>query len=115
MLRGEIREVRLPPGLTGQDERMRLAVIVSNDGSNEAAGRHERGLVVVVPVTMNVELELPFHVPLAPEDTGLDRDAKAQVEQMRSISVQRVGRLAGTVPEAKMTDVDSALRLHLAL
>jgi mRNA interferase MazF len=115
MQRGEIREVRLPPGLEGQDPRSRLAVIVSNDGSNEAAGRHERGTVVVVPVTTNVELELPFHVPLAPEDTGLDRDAKAQVEQLRSVSVHRIGRLAGTVPSSRMADIDTALRLHLAL
>lgn len=115
MLRGEIREIRLPPGLEGQDERMRLAVIVSNDGSNEAAGRHDRGLVVIVPITTNVELQLPFHVPLAPDDTGMDRDAKAQVEQMRSISVQRIGRLAGTVPASKMSEIDAALRLHLAL
>ena len=115
MLRGEIREVRLPPGLEGQDARTRLALIVSNDGSNEAAGRHERGMVVVVPVTTNVELELPFHIPLAPNDTGLDRDAKAQVEQMRSISVRRIGRLAGTVPEGRMAAIDAALRLHLAI
>lgn len=115
MQRGEIREIRLPPGLEGQDPRSRLAVIVSNDGSNEAAGRHERGTVVVVPVTTNVELSLPFHVPLAPEDTGLDRDAKAQVEQLRSISVHRIGRLAGTVPAGPMADIDAALRLHLAL
>ena len=77
--------------------------------------RHERGLVVVVPVTTNVELQLPFHIPLAPEETGLDRDAKAQVEQMRPLSVQRIGRLAGRVPPAKMADIDTALRLHLAL
>ncbi len=115
MQRGEIREVRLPPGLEGQDPRSRLAVIVSNDGSNEAAGRHERGMVVVVPVTTNVELSLPFHVPLAPEDTGLDRDAKSQVEQLRSISVHRIGRRVGTVPPNRMADIDAALRLHLAL
>lgn len=115
MLRGEIREIHLPPGLEGQDGRKRLAVIVSNDGSNEAAGRHEAGTIVVVPITTNVELQLPFHVPLAPEDTGIDRDSKAQVEQMRSISVHRVGRLRGTVPSARMADIDAALRLHLAL
>ena len=115
MVRGEIREIRLPPGLDYQDDRTRLAVIVSNDGSNEAAGRHERGTVVVVPVTTNVELQLPFHVPLTPEDTGLDRDAKAQVEQMRPISVHRIGRLAGRVPPERMADIDTALRLHLAL
>ena len=115
MLRGEIRQIRLPPGLQGQDDRIRLAVVVSNNGANEAAVRHERGTVVVVPVTTNVELQLPFHVPLAPEDTGMERDAKAQVEQMRSVSVHRIGQLVGRVPAAGMEEIDAALRLHLSL
>ena len=47
--------------------------------------------------------------------TGLDRDSKAQAEQVRSIAVERVGGLLGMVPLRLMVDIDEALRLHLGL
>ena len=48
-------------------------------------------------------------------DTGLDRDSKAQAEQVRSIAVDRVGDVIGVVPFDTMAQLDDALRLHLAL
>lgn len=47
--------------------------------------------------------------------TGLDRDSKARAEQVRSISVERVGERLGVVPNAIMLEVHEALRLHLSL
>ena len=40
---------------------------------------------------------------------------KAQAEQVRSITVERLGAVLGHVPAAVMADVDDALRLHLQL
>jgi len=57
----------------------------------------------------------PFQVLLRAEDTGLDRDSKAQAEQVRSVSVQRIGALVGSLPPAASAELDEALRLHLAL
>jgi hypothetical protein len=48
-------------------------------------------------------------------DTGLDRDSKAQAEQVRSIAVEGVADRLGVVPHAIMLDIDEALRLHLGL
>jgi mRNA interferase MazF len=48
-------------------------------------------------------------------ETGLPRDSKAQAEQVRSIAVQRVGARLGVVPQARMDQVDEALRIHLGL
>lgn len=69
----------------------------------------------MVPVTFNVERVYPFQVLLPAAESGLDRDAKAQAEQVRSVSVERVAEQLGTVPVPLMRDVDEALRLHLAL
>ena len=69
----------------------------------------------MVPVTSNVERVYPFQVLLRATETGLDRDSKAQAEQIRSISVERVGDRLGVVPNAIMLDIDEALRLHLGL
>ena len=115
MRRGEIRIVNLSPTLGAEAAQTRPAVIVSNDGANTTAARLGHGVVTVIPITSSTERVYPFQVMLTAGDTGLERDSKAQAEQVRSISVERVGRLLGQVPVDLMAHLDNALRLHLAL
>lgn len=72
-------------------------------------------MVTVVPVTSNVKRVYPFQVLLAADECGLKQDSKAQAEQIRSVSVERVGDPIGTVPPATMDELDNALRVHLDL
>ncbi len=115
MRRGEIRLVNLEPAKSGEANKRRPAVIVSNDGANVAAERTGRGVVTVVPVTSNIERVYPFQVLLRAVVTGLERDSKAQAEQVRSIAVERLGPAIGEVPSELMSELDEALRVHLAL
>jgi mRNA interferase MazF len=69
----------------------------------------------VVPMTSNVARVYPFQVLLPAEASGLDRDSKAQAEQVRSVSVERITERLGSVPAPLMIELDEALRLHLAL
>ena len=105
----------LDPARGSEADNRRPAVIVSNDAANATAGRLGRGVITVVPVTSNVDRVYPFQVLLPAAETGLRRDSKAQAEQVRSISVERVGDRLGVVPNAMMLDIDEALRLHLGL
>ena len=66
----------------------RRVVIVSSDRANATADRLGRGVVT---------------------------DSTAQAEQVRSVSVERIGNLLGRVPASVMADLDEALRLHLHL
>ena len=115
MRRGDIHSVDLDPGRGSEANKRRPAVIVSNDAANATAGRLGRGVITVVPVTSNIERVYPFQVLLPGVDTGLDRDSKAQAEQVRSLAVERVGGRLGVVPPSIMLDIDEALRLHLGL
>jgi mRNA interferase MazF len=115
MVRGEIRLVEFGQALSGESARRRPAVIVSNDGANSTAARLGRGVITVVPVTSNVTRAHPFQVPLPAEASGLDRDSKAQAEQVRSVSVEHVQERLGSVPAPLMLELDEALRVHLAL
>lgn len=115
MLRGEIRLVNLDPVRQSDANKTRPAVIVSNDGANATAARLGRGVVTIVPMSSNVERVYPFQALLPANDTGLDRDSKAQAEQIRSVSVDRLSHPVGAIPPALMTDIDEALRLHLGL
>jgi len=115
MRRGNIHFVDLDPTRGAEANKRRPAVIVSNDAANATAGRLGRGVITVVPVTSNIGRIYPFQVLLPAAETGLDRDSKAQAEQVRSIAVERLGDRLGVVPHAIMLDIDEALRLHLGL
>jgi mRNA interferase MazF len=115
MRRGEIREVDLDPVRGSEASKRRPAVIVSNDAANATAERLGRGVITVVPVTSNVERVYPFQTLLPAAVTGLRQDSKAQAEQVRSVSIERVGERVGVVPRPLMARLDEALRVHLAL
>ncbi len=113
--RGAIHVVNLEPSKSGEANKRRPAVIVSNDGANAVAERTGQGVITVVPVTSNISNVYPFQVLLPASVTGLEHDCKAQAEQVRSISVERLGHAIGEVPQNLMAELDEALRLHLAL
>jgi mRNA interferase MazF len=79
------------------------------------ADRLGRGVVTVVPVTSSTDRAHPFQVMLPASATGLERDSKAQAEQVRSVAVERIGALVGVVPPELLAALDEALRLHLTL
>jgi len=115
MLRGEIRLVDLDPTRHAEAKRRRPAVIVSDDRATATATRLGRGVVTIVPVTSNLATVYPFQVALPAEETGLRVDSKAQAEQIRSVSLERIGPPLGLVPAQAMARLDDALRLHLQL
>jgi mRNA interferase MazF len=114
MLRGEIWQVDLDPVRGSEANKRRPAVIVSNDRANATAARLGRGMVTVVPVTGNTAKVYPFQVRLSAQ-TGLAVDSKAQAEQVRSVSMQRLLHPVGRVSPAELAELDDALRLHLGL
>ena len=115
MRRGEIRLVDLDPARGAEADKRRPGIIVSNDGANSTAERLRRGVITVVPVTSNTTRVYPFQVLLPASDTGLQRDSKAQAEQLRSVAVERIGARVGVVTGELLAALDEALRLHLAL
>ncbi len=115
MLRGEIRLTDLAPARPGEADKRRPAIIVSNDRANATAARLGRGVITVVPVTSNTTRVFPFQVLLPAEETGLRVDSKAQAEQVRSVSIERIGPVIGHLPTHLVRVLDDALRLHLQL
>jgi len=115
MHRGDIVAVSLDPARGSEASKTRPAIVVSNDAANATAIRLARGVITVVPITSNVARVYPFQVLLRADQTGLRQDSKAHAEQIRSVAVERIGRRMGTLPAAVMTELDEALRVHLAL
>lgn len=115
MLRGEIRMTDLDPAQGSEANKRRPAVVVSNDRANATATRLGRGVVTIVPVTSNTGRIFPFQTLLPAVATGLRTDSKAQAEQSRSVSAERLGPVVARVPPPLMVELDDALRLHLHL
>ena len=115
MLRGEIRYVNFGGAQSGEVAKRRPAVLVSNDALNAISAALGRGVITVVPITSNVRKVYPFQVRLPRKVTGLRIDTKAQAEQIRSISISRIGDRIGRLSAELQEQLDTALRLHLGL
>lgn len=115
MKRGEIYLVALEPARGSEANKVRPAVIVSNNGANESVERNHRGVITVVPLTSNTSRVLTFQVFLSAGESGLVKDSKVQCEQVRAVAPERVLQRVGSVPRQRMAEVDVALRRHLAL
>jgi mRNA interferase MazF len=108
--RGDVVLIDFRPGRAGEVDYTRPAIVITNDQANALAP-----VVVVVPLTSNVGRIYPFQLFLRAESPGLDRDSKAQVELIRHVSTERIGKLLGRVPDDLLADLDVRLREHLAL
>ena len=115
MRRGDVWLVDLDPVRGAEANKARPVIVVSNDGANTAAWRNRSGVVTVVPVTTATDRVYAFQVLIGTQGTGLRVESKAQAEQVRSVSVERIGKVVGRLPDDLERRLDDALRLHLAL
>ena len=111
MRRGEIYYADLNPTVGSEINKRRPVLIVSNDANNRAANT-----VTVLPITSNVSRIYPFEILLSPKESGLLKPSKAQAQQIRTISKERIrGAALGRLDAALMRKTVDALRLHLDL
>ncbi|WP_399143920.1 type II toxin-antitoxin system PemK/MazF family toxin [Streptomyces sp. MK7] len=115
MRRGDIYMVDLEPARGSEANKVRPAVIVSNDGANESVERNRRGVVTVAPLTSNTARVLTFQVFLRADESRLPKDSKVQCEQVSAVAPERLLQRVGAVPRQRMAEIDVALRRHLAL
>jgi mRNA interferase MazF len=115
MRRGAIHWVNLDPVVGSEASKRRPAIIVSNDAANAVAERLNAGVITVVPLTSSVSSVYPFEVFVPASNSGLGRDSKAQAQQVRAISFQRVSVEIGYLTPELLNQVDEALRIHLGL
>jgi mRNA interferase MazF len=113
--RGEVWLVDLEPTRGAEADKVRPVVIVGRGVSAARAFHAGHGVVTVVPLTSNTERVLSFQTLVPAIHSGLERDSKAQAEQVRSVDVRRFVHRVGVLPGSTMRALDDALRLHLDL
>jgi mRNA interferase MazF len=117
--RGQIYFVNLDPTQGREQAGRRPVLVVSSDGINR---QPLVATVVVGTDAANVPRDYPTNVRVTTRECGLEKDTVFLCFQVRSLDPgrfldPRTGTLApaGSVPAARMADVEAALRLVLAL
>lgn len=111
MRRGEIYFAELSPTVGSEINKRRPVLIVSNNANNRVANT-----ITILPLTSNTVCVRPFEVLVIAKQTGLPKDSKVLAQQIRTISRTRVApKKIGELDQALMQQVETAIKLHLAL
>ena len=108
MNRGEIWEVDFNPTVGAEIQKIRPAVIISQDG----IGNHP--LRVVVPITwwQSDFTAMPWMVQLLPSwQNGLGKSSAANTFQVKSVATERLKEKIGQVTAQEMADILAAVVL----
>lgn len=98
--------------VTGREQSgLRPALVVSNEGFNKSSG-----LLTVLPLTTARRDPRSWELLLSAQATGLQSDSLALPQQIRTISRERVQRIAGRLLEpALRKQIAACITLHLGL
>jgi len=115
MRRGDVYLVDFEPSADADSNKVRPAVLVSNNAANSVVERNGRGVLTVVPLTSNTAHVYPFQILISSGEGGLAVESKAQAEQIRAVDYRRLSRRLGELSIATVRRLDEAIRRHLAL
>lgn len=108
--RGDVYWVKLDPIEGYEIGKTRPAVVISNDINNELADT-----VTVLPVTSSVGKVYPFEVFIKQGIGNISSDSKVKTNQIRTVDKKRLKEWIGTIPDAILSDIEKALKIHLEL
>ena len=104
--RGEIYWVNLDPTVGSEINKIRPALVISNDSGNEYSQR-----IIVAPITSSVKKVYPFEVKI--EIAG--KESKVLLDQLRSIDKQRLSKKLSVLDYDTVNLVNKALKIALDL
>lgn len=108
--RGDIVLTDFTPAREAEVNYTRPAIVITNNNVNAFSN-----VIMLTPLTSNVDKVYSFELFLPLNRTGLDRDSKAQIQLSRHVNINRIIKSIAFVPEDLMIELDKRLREHLAL
>ncbi len=109
--RGDIWLVGLDPTIGHETRKSCPCLIIQNNLGNQYSPT-----TIVAPITsQGLEHVYPVEVLLPRKGTGLQKDSKALLGQIRTVDKQRLAKRLGRVSAEMMTQVDEAVKISLGL
>lgn len=102
--RGDLFWANLDPTIGVEIQKRRPVIVVSNNAIN----RYSQ-LVIVLPITTNLNRFSPSHVLLPKGEGGLQQDSKVVTEQIRALDQQRLVSKIGTVSQQFLRLIEKAM------
>jgi len=100
--RGEIYWVNLDDAEGYETKKIRPCLIVSNDIQNKIGKR-----IMIAPLTSNIKKQYPFEIVVR------KLKSKVMLDQVRVVTISRLGKRASWLINEEMEKID--LALHVAL
>lgn len=109
MRRGEIYRADLDPVVGSEQGGIRPVIIIQNDIGN----KHSTTVIVAAITSSGKKANLPVHVAITAEESGLARDSVVLLEQLRTLEKTRLTKRLGCLSRSAMKRIDKALALSL--
>jgi mRNA interferase MazF len=108
--RGDVWTVNFDPVIGHEEGGVRPALIVSVNVMNQSPA----GLLFVAPIT-GTDRGIMAHVRIPAQEAGLTKASVILTDQVRSISIQRLGRKLGRASSSTIAEVEQRLAFLLGL
>ena len=109
--RGDIYYADLSPVVGSEQGGIRPVLIVQNDVGN----RYSPTVIAAAITSQKDKTELPTHIKVTAQGSGLQRDSIILLEQVRTIDKKRLKERMGTLDLVSMDRVDQALLVSFGL
>ena len=104
--RGDVYWVNLNPTIGSEIQKIRPAVIISNNIQNRISSR-----IVIIPITSNIKVIFPFEAKIS----IIEEISKALTDQIRTIDKIRLSSYICTLTKVEIQDIEKALKITLSL
>ena len=109
--RGDIFYADLSPVVGSEQGGVRPVLIVQNDVGN----RYSPTVIAAAITSRGTKANLPTHIKLYADHSGLSKDSVVLLEQIRTIDKQRLKEKMGSLSSYDMYKVDEALSISFGL
>ncbi len=109
--RGEIYWIGSRQSRGREQAGRRPALIIQNDSGNETS----ETTIVALMTSHAFSRGYPFHVAVGPAESGLHQPSTVLLEQIQTVSIERLHQRAGRLPPHVMERVDEAIHHSLGL
>ncbi len=98
MDQGDIFLINLDPILHTEIGKTRPGLIISINAMNQNSPR-----LIIAPITSTTRKVYPFELFIPRHTTGLDKDSKIMVDQLRSLDKKRLVKKIGTLDKKTLS------------